>query len=671
MKKILVSALVVGYMVVAASAEVIYVDFNDAAGALTSPETYNTLSTNYTGTGPNHPVATAGGGLGLANLVDTTGAATGAGITLHSYSAFRTAAGSEAASGASVIGVDTNALDGFWLNDQGRGTTDFGFILTFTNLTAEAYNIKLVDGPSNSEGTYSVTIGVGDSDAEPYTASDADVLEWTAVVPLDGTIELRSDGTDGANWRNTVLCFVSLEATEADPEANQAPTADDITETVDEDGSIAITLVGSDPEGDDLTYNLVSQPANGTVTTNGTLPDIIYTPDADFYGDDSFTYTVNDGEYDSLPGTVSITVNPVAGDVPVADDLLASVYQDSSVAITLSGTDPDGNTNLSYTVTTDPSNGSLTGIAPDLTYSPIAGYTGDDSFTYTVNDGESDSAAATVSITVNALVPAGTELIENGDFEQDGYTETGLNNQTAAITNWTGPYANGNLRYDTTADGNLPEQPNTAIRLLYNTSIRQNFSTSWTSNSTFVVNLNACEVWWKAATNQLGNGIFLSLRNATGKEYQAQLIELDGTHGGSGTVYPTWESNQTHSLTFSGADLIAAGAIANEELRLNIFSKSDTDSINWIDNVSVMMTWGDRPVSVGDMSIEIVSGGTEVALSWPTQQGFNYGVAGQADMQFGSWGTAITNNIPGTGGEVTVTIPVSKDVEFYRAYLEE
>ncbi len=118
-------------MVGIANAEVIYVDFNDVAGALLSSETYNVLTTTA-GNGQSHPVATAGGGLSMTNLVDTHNVATGVGITLHSYSAHRTAAGSEGASGASVDGIDTNALDGFWLNDQGQGAIDFGFIVTFT-----------------------------------------------------------------------------------------------------------------------------------------------------------------------------------------------------------------------------------------------------------------------------------------------------------------------------------------------------------------------------------------------------------------------------------------------------------------------------------------------------------------------------------------------------------
>ncbi len=85
---------------------------------------------------------------------------------------------------------------------------------------------------------------------------------------------------------------------------------------------------------------------------------------------------------------------------PTANAQNLSVVEDTSLSITLSGTDPDGDS-LSYTAS-NPAHGTLTGIAPNLSYTPNADYTGSDSFTFTVNDGTVDSAAATVSITVTA-----------------------------------------------------------------------------------------------------------------------------------------------------------------------------------------------------------------------------------------------------------------------------
>ena len=107
---------------------------------------------------------------------------------------------------------------------------------------------------------------------------------------------------------------------------NQTPVADDQTVTTDEDTAAAITLTGSDPDGDSLTFAVTAGPSHGALT--GTVPDLTYDPDADWNGADSFTVTVFDGAATSPPATVSITVDPVndepsfteGADVTVAED---------------------------------------------------------------------------------------------------------------------------------------------------------------------------------------------------------------------------------------------------------------------------------------------------------------------------------------------------------------
>jgi len=88
-----------------------------------------------------------------------------------------------------------------------------------------------------------------------------------------------------------------------------------------------------------------------------------------------------------------------ANQPPVAQDQTVSTNQDTPLAITLAATDPEGDT-LTYGVVANPSHGSLSGTAPNLTYTPDSGYTGPDSFTFKANDGQSDSNVATVGITV-------------------------------------------------------------------------------------------------------------------------------------------------------------------------------------------------------------------------------------------------------------------------------
>jgi len=148
-----------------------------------------------------------------------------------------------------------------------------------------------------------------------------------------------------------------------------------------------------------LTYAIATQPAHGTLT--GTAPNVTYTPALNYNGPDSFTFTVKDAALTSAAATVSITVTAV-NDAPVANAQSVTTTQDTAKAITLTGSDVDGDT-LTYAVATQPAHGTLSSTAPNVTYTPALNYNGPDSFTFTVKDAALTSAAATVSITVTAV----------------------------------------------------------------------------------------------------------------------------------------------------------------------------------------------------------------------------------------------------------------------------
>ncbi len=124
---------------------------------------------------------------------------------------------------------------------------------------------------------------------------------------------------------------------------NDAPTAVDDVDTVDEDASVTVDVLGNDTDVDDgldaASVTVTSGPSNGTTSVN---PDgsIDYTPDPNFSGTDSFTYQVCDlaGECDTA--TVDITVNPM-NDPPTADDDIVSVDQDSATIIDVQANDGD------------------------------------------------------------------------------------------------------------------------------------------------------------------------------------------------------------------------------------------------------------------------------------------------------------------------------------------
>ena len=108
---------------------------------------------------------------------------------------------------------------------------------------------------------------------------------------------------------------------------------------------VAVQLVGTDvDQGDELSYEVLSGPANGTLS--GTLPNLIYTSNLNYYGDDSFTYKANDGRADSIVSTVKLTVNPI-NDAPVTQGVAVTVAEDSQVVVDLVASDIEDDT-LTY-----------------------------------------------------------------------------------------------------------------------------------------------------------------------------------------------------------------------------------------------------------------------------------------------------------------------------------
>ncbi len=190
------------------------------------------------------------------------------------------------------------------------------------------------------------------------------------------------------------------EETTSSDSVGHAPTADSQSLTTEEDTARSITLSGADADGDILTYTVTTDPMHGVLS--GSASDLTYTPTLNYHGNDSFKFKVNDGTNDSAEATVHINVGSI-NDAPTVDIQSVTVDEDSSGnSITLIGTDVDGDI-LTYTVTGQPSHGTLSGTAPNLTYTPTANHNGCDCFKFKVNDGTDDSEESTVFIIINSV----------------------------------------------------------------------------------------------------------------------------------------------------------------------------------------------------------------------------------------------------------------------------
>ena len=176
------------------------------------------------------------------------------------------------------------------------------------------------------------------------------------------------------------------------PGDGQTPTIVPLTVSTAEDTPVAVTLQGSSPSGDAIYYEVATYPAHGVLS--GTAPNLVYTPAPNFHGTDTFTVVASDGD-EVGPVTMTITVQP-QGDTPQAFDQTVVAPPDVPTAIALTAIDPDGGP-LTYELLTLPASGTLTGVAPNLTYVPAPGASGVETLTFRVHNAFGTSNVATIT----------------------------------------------------------------------------------------------------------------------------------------------------------------------------------------------------------------------------------------------------------------------------------
>ena len=287
---------------------------------------------------------------------------------------------------------------------------------------------------SDEEGIEGVKVFIdadGDGeldDGETWTTTDADGRYLLQAEP--GTYTVCAEVTPGytdttGDVEATVEIGVETEDVnlgEVDP---SAPTAVDDAYTMDEDDVLEVdeedgVLVNdTDPDDDDLTATLADEPDHGTVVfdTDGSFK---YTPEDDFAGTDTFTYTVSDGTNASAAATVTITVENVS-DAPVAeDDAFDAVSDGTAQLLNVLGndTDADDADSLAIVSVTQGSGGGTVVFHNDgVVYTPVDGFSGTETFSYTIQDEDGNQSTATVTVTV----AEGSGSVETGSSSLSGH----------------------------------------------------------------------------------------------------------------------------------------------------------------------------------------------------------------------------------------------------------
>ncbi len=285
---------------------------------------------------------------------------------------------------------------------------------------------------------------IGDWAGETVRGNDPAADSTNASAAID--LRAAYYGVEGAR------AFFRLDVTDMQ---NQPPVVPDITATVNEDGTVTLNLAGTDPEGQPLTFAIATPPTNGALGAVTQVPPtsatVVYTPNANYFGPDSFTFTATDGQATSAPATATITVVSI-NDAPSFTGGAAQTVLEDAGAQTVTGfataisVGPANESAQSFTFEiTNNTNAALFSTAPaisptgTLTYTPAANANGTATITYqlrdnggTANGGIDVSPTQTVVITVTAVNDApGFTVGANQTVLEDAGAQTVANWATA------------------------------------------------------------------------------------------------------------------------------------------------------------------------------------------------------------------------------------------------
>ncbi|TDL30254.1 tandem-95 repeat protein, partial [Jeotgalibacillus sp. S-D1] len=326
----------------------------------------------------------------------------------------------KAANGSVVVNADGSYS--YTPNKDFFGTDSFtytisdgkgGVITQKASVTVQGVN----DAPvSTNTAIKAVEDTVATGKLSPATDVDGDKLTYAlADKAANGSVTISSDGsykyTPNANFNGSdSFTYTITDGTETITQTatitvaavNDLPVSKNTAiKAVEDTVATGKLSAATDVDGDKLTYTLADKAANGSVVVNAD-GSYSYTPNKDFFGTDSFTYTISDGKGGVITQKASVTVQGV-NDAPVSTNTAIKAVEDTVATGKLSpATDVDGD-KLTYALADKAANGSVT-ISADggYKYTPNANFNGSDSFTYTITDG-TETITQTATITVAAV----------------------------------------------------------------------------------------------------------------------------------------------------------------------------------------------------------------------------------------------------------------------------
>ncbi|OQX12316.1 MAG: hypothetical protein BWK80_43840 [Desulfobacteraceae bacterium IS3] len=271
------------------------------------------------------------------------------------------------------------------------------------------------DDSSSTRPNQSVSIPVLINDSDPN--GDALIIQSIPTQPQNGTVTFTPDGTviytpnpgfsgtdtfvyeisDGHGGTDTATVTIIVD------DHSPAAVSESAVTKPKQPVIIDVLANDSDPDGDPLSISHITDPEHGSVIVNkdGT---VTYTPDKGFLGTDTFTYKVKDPDGNTAEATVRVEVDPY---IPDALDNVDKTEAGKPISIDILSDDSDPNGDaLSLTHISQPANGTVTENEDGtLTYIPNPGFSGTDTFTYTVCDITNRCDVATVTVFVENAPP--------------------------------------------------------------------------------------------------------------------------------------------------------------------------------------------------------------------------------------------------------------------------
>ncbi|MDD5016736.1 MAG: Ig-like domain-containing protein, partial [Eubacteriales bacterium] len=286
--------------------------------------------------------------------------------------------------------------------------------------------IDIVDTTVAEDGTINIPVNVSDNETSladlivSATSSDESLISNIVVNQSESAISLDIT-PEPDRYGGPVTITLQVEDSESEVTSdtftvtvlseNDAPTAaDDLGIVTNEDESVTIDVLANDTDsadGDTLTISDPGEPAHGTASV--VAGKIVYTPDENYNGEDSFVYTIGDGNGGSANATVCVSVT-AADDAPVANNDTATTDEDVKATIDVLANDTDADLDdmdstetLTISQAGNGSHGTTEIVGGKIEYTPDLNWSGTDSFTYTICDNALTESTATVTVTVTTV----------------------------------------------------------------------------------------------------------------------------------------------------------------------------------------------------------------------------------------------------------------------------